>query len=157
MLIIRYRIIIPIAFRIATYDKTGVSDDPSLRQALFVVWTQTELNYSIICATIPSLLQFMRNLNTTFGGLKEQRTTTYVSCQRTASSFPMSVLRSTTETKISQRSRDRDEVEEITGLKNQGAPIATYTNSEKNNRAGSNESDGAMVIRKAVDYDVTYE
>lgn len=34
------RLIIPIAFRLATHDPKGLTLDPTFREVLFVVWTQ---------------------------------------------------------------------------------------------------------------------
>lgn len=42
-----------------------------------MVWTQTELNYSIISATIPTLRIFATTLNTQFGGLTETERADY--------------------------------------------------------------------------------
>ena len=61
--------IIPIAFRLATFDERGYTTNPTLLEDHFVVWTQTELNYSLISATIPTLRSVMNSLNTHFGGL----------------------------------------------------------------------------------------
>jgi hypothetical protein len=63
------RMIITTAFRIATFDSAGWTTDPTIREDLFIVWTQTELVYSIISATIPILRPFMQNLNSQFGGM----------------------------------------------------------------------------------------
>jgi hypothetical protein len=38
--------------------------DPSLELAAFVVWTQAELYWSVISATIPSMRPFLRGLST---------------------------------------------------------------------------------------------
>jgi hypothetical protein len=61
--------IIIIAFRLSTFNKAGLITNPTLLEDRFIVWTQTELNYSLISATIPSLRHFVTNLNTQFGGL----------------------------------------------------------------------------------------
>lgn len=61
--------IIPIVFRLATFDSSARNSDFFLAEDLFIVWTQTELNYSIISATIPTLRIFATTLNTQFGGL----------------------------------------------------------------------------------------
>lgn len=61
--------VIPIAFRLTTFNPAGRTSDFFLAEDLFVVWTQTELNYSIISATIPTLRIFATTLNTQFGGL----------------------------------------------------------------------------------------
>lgn len=61
--------IIPIAFRIENFDSVGWTTDPTIREDTFIIWTQTELNYSIISATIPILRPFMNSLNSQFGGM----------------------------------------------------------------------------------------
>jgi len=63
------RVIVTTAFRIATFDSSGWTTNPTIREDLFIVWTQAELNYSIISATIPILRPFMQNLNSQFGGM----------------------------------------------------------------------------------------
>lgn len=147
-------IIVPIAFRLATFDKSGYSEDPSLRMTLFTVWTQTELNYSIICATIPSLLHFMKNLNTTFGGLKDQNTSTN-SRRRSKYSFTKTFTRSKTKTEVSQRSKRADDEEELTVFENDEAARARSTD-QGNDSISSNNSQN-LVIQKAVAYSVQYE
>lgn len=62
-------IIIAIAFRLATYDPAGLVVDPTLREVLFVVWTQVEMHFSIIFATIPVLRPVVNNLNTSYSSL----------------------------------------------------------------------------------------
>ena len=42
--------------------------DPTLAEDLFIVWSQTELTYSLVSATIPSLRPFLRDLTTFYGG-----------------------------------------------------------------------------------------
>ncbi|EXJ56542.1 hypothetical protein A1O7_06886 [Cladophialophora yegresii CBS 114405] len=61
--------IIAICFRLANFDKPERVSNPTLAEAIFIVWTQTELCYSLISATIPSLRPFVTNLNTQFGGM----------------------------------------------------------------------------------------
>ena len=62
-------IIIPIAFRLATYDSAGLTVDPTFKEVLFAVWTQVELHFSIISATIPVLRPVANNLNTSYSSL----------------------------------------------------------------------------------------
>jgi hypothetical protein len=62
-------IIVPIAFRLATYDPAGLTLDPTFKEVLFVVWTQVELHFSIISATIPVLRPVANNLNTSYSSL----------------------------------------------------------------------------------------
>jgi hypothetical protein len=60
-------LIIAIAFRLATFNADGLITNPTLLQDEFIVWTQTELSYSIIAATIPSLRPFIKTLSTNYG------------------------------------------------------------------------------------------
>lgn len=62
-------IIIFIAFRMDTFDSAGYTTNPYIREASFIAWTQSELNYSLISATIPTFQSFLKNLNTGFGGI----------------------------------------------------------------------------------------
>ena len=64
-----FSIIIPVAFRLATYDPVGLTVDPTFKEVLFVVWTQAELHFSIIFATIPVLRPVVNNLNTSYSSL----------------------------------------------------------------------------------------
>jgi len=94
--------LIPIALRLSNFRQNGRSSDVTLLEDLFVVWTQTELNYSLISATIPTLRPFASNLNTQFGGLGEGESTYVHSHSKSStadrskvnSSFQMSTLRS---------------------------------------------------------------
>jgi hypothetical protein len=60
-------LIIAIACRLANFDANGLPTNPTLLQAKYIAWTQTELAYSIIAATIPRLRPFIRNLSTNYG------------------------------------------------------------------------------------------
>ncbi|KAL1585241.1 hypothetical protein WHR41_05809 [Cladosporium halotolerans] len=65
----RLALIIPIAFQFANYDAAGLTTDPTFREALFVVWTQVEMHFSLISATIPVLRPVINNLNTSYSSL----------------------------------------------------------------------------------------
>lgn len=66
----RISIILAAAFRPNTFHEAAWTTDPMLLEASFIAWTQSELNCSIISATIPSFHNFLQNLNTQFGGLE---------------------------------------------------------------------------------------
>lgn len=66
------------ALHLAKYSKTGQSTDPTLLQSEFIVWTSTELNYSIISATFPILRPLVSNFNTSWGGGDWGTVATYV-------------------------------------------------------------------------------
>lgn len=59
--------IIFIAFRLASFDSTGLTTNPTFLQDKFIVWTQAELCYSLVAATIPSLRPFIQVLATNYG------------------------------------------------------------------------------------------
>ena len=58
-----------IVFRIINFDNPDRIPNPTLFEAGFIIWTQAELCYSLIAATIPTLRPFVTNLNTQFGAL----------------------------------------------------------------------------------------
>jgi len=60
-------LIITIAFRLANFNTAGLTTNPMLLEDKFIVWTQTELSYSVMGATIPSLRPFVKSLATNYG------------------------------------------------------------------------------------------
>ncbi|KAK5713379.1 hypothetical protein LTR17_017624 [Elasticomyces elasticus] len=60
--------IVIVALRLASFNQRGFATDPTLYQAEFISWTSTELNYSLISATIPIIRPFVNNLSTNYGG-----------------------------------------------------------------------------------------
>ena len=61
--------IVPVAFRLTSYDNDHLILDPTFREVSFVVWTQVELHFSIIFATIPVLRPVINSLNTSYSSL----------------------------------------------------------------------------------------
>lgn len=59
--------IVAIAYRLKTFNTAGLTTNPFLLQDKFIVWTQAELAYSVIAATIPSLRPFIKTLSTYYG------------------------------------------------------------------------------------------
>jgi hypothetical protein len=60
-------LIVAIGFRLATFNVAGLTTNPTILQAEYISWTQTELAYSIIAATIPRLRPFIKKLATNYG------------------------------------------------------------------------------------------
>ena len=60
-------LVIVIGYRLSTFDNAGLTTNPTLLQAKYIAWTQTELDYSIIAATIPILRPFVKTLATNYG------------------------------------------------------------------------------------------
>ncbi|KAJ8061953.1 hypothetical protein OCU04_009738 [Sclerotinia nivalis] len=63
----RLPMIIAISYRLAKFDANGLTKNPMFLEDEFIIWTQTELNYSVISAIIPSLRPFVKNLSTYYG------------------------------------------------------------------------------------------
>lgn len=149
-----------VAIRLATFDRAGLTSDPSLRETSFIIWTQTEINFSIISATIPTLLQFMRDLNTHFGGLTEQEAMTYGSHKRSNHSFPMSILRSANKTSASHNQLTNPKAEQGDIFDNShghsSTVVARHPNLASKDSMGSNDSQ-RMIIQREVGYTVQYE
>ena len=61
--------IIPVAFRAAKYNNKGELIDPTLDETAFLCWSQTEMNFTIIAATIPIASKFLATLSTHFGAV----------------------------------------------------------------------------------------
>ena len=59
--------IIVITMRLITFSERGYTTDLFFEEDYFIVWTETELAYSIISATIPTIVGVMKDLNTQFG------------------------------------------------------------------------------------------
>ncbi|KAH8809153.1 hypothetical protein F5884DRAFT_845384 [Xylogone sp. PMI_703] len=59
--------IVLIGYRLATFNSEGLTTNPGFLKARFIVWTQSELYYSIITATIPSIRPFINTLASSYG------------------------------------------------------------------------------------------
>ncbi|KAK0781638.1 hypothetical protein LTR75_014648 [Friedmanniomyces endolithicus] len=67
MFSLRLPVIIFAAFRLHQLSNFRTSTNPLFDRVLIVVWTQTELAYSLAAATIPILMPFLMGLNTGLG------------------------------------------------------------------------------------------
>ena len=76
--------------RLATFPAQDFVADPTLELCLFAVWTQTELIWSLISATIPSLRPFLRGLSTAEGTIFESPA--YPDSKQQTSSYMLSNL-----------------------------------------------------------------
>lgn len=154
--------IIPVAFRLATYDAAGLTVDPTFKEVLFVVWTQVELHFSIISATIPVLRPVANNLNTSYSSLGP-----VVSSEGYAGSssgYKLSTLKSVS--KMTGRSNAPHSSERATWeTQNAGAGSSAFVNhgTEAGNtgRRATTETDSIeshsseqMIIRKQISWRV---
>jgi hypothetical protein len=61
------RLIAPIILRLFFLNREFSSSDPTLNGVLASVWTQIQISYAIVAATIPCLRPFMNALSTNYG------------------------------------------------------------------------------------------
>lgn len=71
----RLPIIIIIAFRLRAFHQTGLTTDFTFLETIYIALTQTQVNYSLISATIPNLRPIINNLNTHYGAMGESTLT----------------------------------------------------------------------------------
>lgn len=71
----RLPIIVIIAFRLLTFSHSGLTTDFTFAETLYIAITQTQVNYSLISATIPNLRPIINNLNTHYGAMGESTLT----------------------------------------------------------------------------------
>ena len=108
-----------VAFRLSALPSSRLTEDPSLHLAAFICWTQAELYWSIVSATIPSMRPFLRGLSTTETTIFEDsygqasRTDNQVSKVRSRSKSSRVSRFTTTKTsgKRSQRSQSQSAIE----------------------------------------------
>jgi hypothetical protein len=145
--------------------------DPSLELAAFVVWTQAELYWSVISATIPSMRPFLRGLSTAETTLFEHSTdpTARANYELTKVRSGSRFSRFSVKLGSARRSQDLQTKEAIemnpmpaksadclpTGRRSQlGCGLSPRPRSERGSiDSGSNESQH-MIIRKDVSWTV---
>ena len=71
----RLPIIVIIAFRLRTFHQSGLTTNFTFLQSIYITLTQTQVNYSLISATIPNLRPIINNLNTHYGAMGESTLT----------------------------------------------------------------------------------
>lgn len=169
--------IIAIAFRLKTFSSSGFTVNPTLLQGEFIVWTQTELDYSLISATIPCLRPFVTNLATHYGGFGRSQNadgsygTNHGSRNvNTNQSYQMNTLKSANRNTISQDHTvtntrhsgsanldhgNRADVSHVGKKKTIVKPLGYPSEKEDSRRTslGSNDSQ-RMIIRKDITWTV---
>ncbi|KAI5206250.1 hypothetical protein E4T38_03889 [Aureobasidium subglaciale] len=78
--------IIAIAYRLKTFPTAGLLVNPTLSESELVVWTQTELNYSLMSATIPCLRTFVSSLSTNYGSIRNAKSSAAFNYESTIAS-----------------------------------------------------------------------
>jgi hypothetical protein len=71
----RLPIIAIIALRLHTFNPTGLTTNFTFLETMYITLTQTQVNYSLISATIPNLRPIINNLNTHYGAMGESTLT----------------------------------------------------------------------------------
>lgn len=163
-------IIAVITARLTSFDKTGFFTDPTLHEAVFVCWTQAEMNLSIIAATIPIAHKFLSSLVTNYGGaggrnLSERTNLKSPKTNEAAGMASIESAETATTTKKSEnshnetymhRGEDRRYSYGINGGRNRPAPTEDQiTNISDATSVKSTES-RKMIIRKDVTYQVDF-
>lgn len=65
---VRHSLIFFTSMRLGSFNSSGFADDFTLREAPYICWTQAELTYSIIAATIPTARRLMLDFITYYNG-----------------------------------------------------------------------------------------
>lgn len=71
----RLPLILIIAFRLHAFNYNNLTTDFTFYESLYVTLTQTQVNYSLISATIPNLRPIIGQLNTHYGAMAESTLT----------------------------------------------------------------------------------
>lgn len=66
------RVVIFVAYRLVKLRDFRTSSKPSFTRIEIIAWTQAELAFSLITATLPCLLAFMGKLNSAWGTINPQ-------------------------------------------------------------------------------------
>jgi hypothetical protein len=71
----RLPLVILIAFRLHTFNYNNLTTNFTFYESIYVTLTQTQVNYSLISATIPNLRPVIKHLNTHYGAMAESTIT----------------------------------------------------------------------------------
>lgn len=104
----RLPIIVIIAFRLHTFSHSGLTTDFTFAETLYIAITQTQVNYSLISATIPNLRPIINNLNTHYGAMGESTLT--------GSNYKSSSNRTTTGHRSSRRGSRRNSLGNVLAM-----------------------------------------
>lgn len=166
----RLVMLIVTVFRLESFDKAGFTVDATQREVSYICWTQTELNYSIISATIIIGRQFVGVLVTSYSsghGLSGSYTRSGGATH--GASFQMSTLNSRwRENRVKADSKDHRDLSLYSetregGMYSSGAAACNAANAQSvastnfqstdSTRVGSNESQ-KMIITKDITWQI---
>ena len=153
----------PIIYRIANFSQNIFTNDPTLRLDLFIVWTQTQLYYSLISATLPILRPYLNQFSTLKGGLGMDGTT-YGSNQdsqlRSGSDYKLSAMRSkfiVSQTRSQVREEDEENIIRAQSLPESGHRAHKSNTGEIRDTVSVHSSESQhMMIRKDISFTVTH-
>ncbi|KAK1061461.1 hypothetical protein LTR74_011089 [Friedmanniomyces endolithicus] len=69
---LRMMVVVFVAYRLLSLGNLRTSSNPPFDQVEIIAWTQAELAFSLITATLPCLLAFMGQLNSGWGTMNSQ-------------------------------------------------------------------------------------
>lgn len=157
----------------ATFDGATLTTNPTLHLDYFIVWTQAEMYYSLMSATVPILRPFMKNLNALHGGLGLGGTTVgnsnTDSRSRSIGNYRLSVLKSklnSSHNRSETREEDEENMIKSEPARNSGNTVSqdlahkpSIATSRDGKDAGSIQSlsDEHMTIRKDVSFMISHE
>lgn len=154
--------------RLHYVDFQILSSNPTLDGAITLIWTQVELDYSIIAATIPCLKPFMTAVNTQYGAIEGPRSTGshgYGSDKRSHGSFGLNTVVNKGSSNLSRTPTTRAMPQEppiimepqiLRPDKVYSSTRITHDRQFDTNSTGSNDST-KMIIKKEVQWTVKSE
>lgn len=80
-------------YRLLALRDFSSTSNPLLDRVVLVAWTQGEQAYSLVTATIPSLMPFLAKMNTGLGALSRDDFITHTTNQESGGSFAMQSLK----------------------------------------------------------------
>jgi hypothetical protein len=150
----KFRVVIPTAFRLYYLNIEFSSSDPTLDAVLASVCTQIELNYAIIAATTPCLRPFMSALSTNYGAPAQ----TKVSPSATGTGRSNNEISLSSMSKMSRTGRPEEKGKQATMPTTRWDQSEHYTSvmSGDQHSMESHESK-QMIISKNTEWAVEYE
>lgn len=160
--------IVILAFRLSSFDKNGLPDDPTFRESQFITWTSTELHYSLMAATIPILRPFMSNLSTNYGAGQGPESSGYGQGSMNSRAHSVSrrqenhattqgfEMRSMTGRSTRPEQRSDSRVDKLQRDTRMSSPLGQSSDTTRDVDAGSTGSGGSqkMIIRKDITWQV---
>lgn len=133
----RLPIIVLIGLRLYFFDPVNLTGNFTFHETLYITFTQTQVNYSLISATIPNLRPIINNLNTHYGAMGES---TLSGSYNSRSTSNPQASRNATNSNSQSRSRRRSSIFAIGPLKRLASKSRDSAQSSAKNPGGSSGS-----------------